>query len=63
MIVRADDPSKFTTRHPWIAGREREILERVAGEVVRRRAPACKADIDEKNFCIYVRERNQNSVG
>ena len=57
MIVRADDPSKFTMRHPWIIGREREILERVAGEVVRRRAPTCRAEIDGKDFAIYVREQ------
>ena len=55
VIVRADDPSKFWMRHPWIAGREREILERVAAEVVRQRAPSCRADIDEKAFCIYVK--------
>jgi hypothetical protein len=35
VAVRADEPSKFTARHPWIVGREREILERVVGEVVR----------------------------
>jgi hypothetical protein len=57
VIVRADDPSKIIVRHPWITGREREILERVAGEVIRRRAPSCRAEIDEKGFCIYVREQ------
>jgi hypothetical protein len=57
VVVRADDASKLTTRHPWIVGREREILERVAGEVVRRRAPTCRAEIDEKAFSIYVREQ------
>ncbi len=57
VIVRADDPSKFTIRYPWIIGREREILGRVAGEVVRQRAPTCKAEIDEKGFSIYVREQ------
>ena|SRR5436190_23892003 len=59
VIVRADDPSKFATKHPWINGREKEILERVAGEVIRRRAPGCRPDIDESAFCIYVREKKQ----
>jgi hypothetical protein len=57
VIVRADDPTRLTTRHPWIIGREREILQRVADEVVRRRAPTCTAEIDEKTFSIYVREQ------
>ncbi len=56
-IVRADDPGKFTMRHSWITGREREILERVAGEVIRQRAPTCSTEIDEKAFSIHVRER------
>src|SRR5215471_14630518 len=61
VIVRADEPTKFTMRHPWIIGREREILGRVAGEVVRQRAPTCRAEIDEKSFSIYVREQKWNN--
>jgi hypothetical protein len=57
VIVRADDPSKFTLRHPWIIGREREMLGRVAGEVIPQRAPTCRAEIEEKAFSICVREQ------
>ena len=63
VIVRVDDPSMFSLRFPWAVGREREILERVAHELIRQQAPTCRADIDEKNFCIYVREQKHTSPG
>jgi len=37
------------------ANRQHEILERVAREVVRQRAPTCKAEIDERAGYIYIR--------
>ena len=40
---------------PW-SRQQREILERVIQEVVRQRAPTCKADIDETGDYIYFRE-------
>lgn len=40
---------------PW-SRQQREILERVIQEVVRQRAPTCKADIDETGGYIYFRE-------
>ncbi len=58
VIVRIDEPAKFGLRYPWAIERKVEILERVAQEVVRQRAPSCVAVIDEPSLCVYVREKN-----
>ena len=56
VILHVDQSSGRNTLHPWAAGRQHEILERVIQEVIRQRAPTCKADIDETGGCIYLRE-------
>jgi len=56
VIVRMTEPDKFDLRYPWVAARRREILERVAQELIRGR-PSCRADIDDQSLCIYVREK------
>jgi predicted RNA-binding protein with TRAM domain len=55
-IIWIEDLAVWSTRHPWAVERRREILERVAREVVRQRAPTCRADIDEQSGYIYIRE-------
>lgn len=37
----------WSARHPWALGRRAEILQRVGDEVIRQRAPGCRAEIDE----------------
>ena len=59
LIVRVDAPTKLAIRWPWVVGRERRILERVARELIRKKAPTCSADIDEKNLCVYLREKKK----
>ena len=49
VIIHAGLPS------PW-SRQQREIVERVIQEVIRQRAPSCKADIDETGGYIYFRE-------
>jgi hypothetical protein len=56
VIIHVGQSSAWSSRFPWAASRQREILERVAHEVIRQRAPACKADIDERAGYIYIRE-------
>lgn len=56
LIVRFDEPDKLALRYPWAVERRREILGRVAQEIVRQRAPDCRAEIDEKAFCIHIKE-------
>lgn len=55
-IVWVGDLDLWSTRYPWAIGHRRAILERVADEVVRQKAPSRRADIDEKCGYIYVRE-------
>ena len=55
--IWVEDSGLWRTRHPWAIERRREILERVANEVVRQKAPTCRAYIDEGHGYIYIRER------
>ena len=57
VIIRFEEPAKFSLRYPWAVEHKREILGRVAQEVIRQQAPTCRADIDEQGLCIYVREK------
>lgn len=54
-IIWTGDFAAWTSRYPWAVERRREILERVAHEVVRQKAPTCRADIDDRNGYIYIR--------
>jgi hypothetical protein len=56
VIIWVEDSSVWSTRYPWAFARRREILERIALEVVRQKTPTCHADIDERNGYIYIRE-------
>ena len=56
-IVWIEKPLVWSSRHPWAVERRREILERVAEEVIRQKASTCRADIDEQNGYICIRER------
>jgi len=55
-IIWTGDVALWSSRHAWAVERRREILERVAHEVVRQKAPKCKADIDDGHGYIYIRE-------
>ena|SRR2546426_831613 len=56
VIISVDDESTWSKQHPWAVGRRQEILERVAHEVVRQKAPSCRAEIDDAHGYIYIRE-------
>jgi len=56
VIIWGEETSVWRTRYPWAFARRREILERIAHEVLRQKAPTCRADIDEGNGYIYIRE-------
>jgi len=61
VIVHVGRTSGWCNQYPWAAGRQREILVRVAQEVIRQRAPECMSDIDESGGYIYFRERKQET--
>ena len=54
-IVSGDRVEEWKKNHSWAAARRREIMERVASEVIRQKAPNCRAEIDEHKGCIYLR--------
>jgi hypothetical protein len=62
VVVRVEEPEKLGARFPWVVGRERVILERIAQELVRQQAPGARTEIDEKDLAIYVREQNQRAT-
>ena len=55
-IIHIGSPADWNRLYPWAADRRPEILQRVIQEVIRQRAPNCKADIDGKNGHIFFRE-------
>lgn len=56
------ETGEWNARHPWAAGRRRqEILERIAEEVVRQRAPTCSALIEERSGFIVIKQRPAGS--
>lgn len=55
-IIWAGELSVWSTRYAWAVSRRGEILERVAQEIVRQRAPSYRAEIDEPGGYIYIRE-------
>ena len=56
VILHVGPSSEWSAQYPWAADRRRQILERVSQEVIRQRAPRCKADIDAAGGYIYFRE-------
>src|SRR5262245_59377628 len=54
-IIWSGDMALWNSRYAWAVDRRREILERVAREVVRQKAPKCKAEIDDGRGYIYIR--------
>jgi hypothetical protein len=56
-IIWLPKSPEWSSRYPWAVERRRQILERVAREVVRQKAPTCKADIDEQQGYMYIREQ------
>lgn len=52
-IVNVGDEEEWRLKHPWAVERRAEILGFVAAEVVRQKAPSCRAEIQRD--CIYLR--------
>ncbi|MFQ6538860.1 MULTISPECIES: hypothetical protein [Aphanothece] len=54
-VIWGEAAAGWDARHPWAAGRRRAILERIAGEVIRQKAPSCHARIEEPQGFIHLR--------
>jgi hypothetical protein len=53
--IHVGDEATWRQQHGWAVARRSEILRRIAGEVIRLRAPTCRADIDEPGGWINLR--------
>lgn len=55
VAIHAGDESAWRQQYPWAVARRAEILRHVAREVLRLKAPGCRADIDEPGGWIHLR--------
>ena len=53
-IVNVGDEEEWRAKYPWAAGRRAEILGFVAAEVIRQKAPTCRAEIQRANGFLLV---------
>lgn len=58
-ILYFEDEATWQTKCPWAAGRRAEILQRVAADVIRQKAPGSRAEIDERAGWINIRQASQ----
>ncbi len=47
--------AEWSRKHPWAAARRTEILQRVASELIRQKAPTSRAEIDDLRGFINLR--------
>ena len=55
-LITFADEAAWRLRYPWAVDRRTEILRYVANEVIRHRAPGCRAEIDERLGSIVLRQ-------
>jgi len=56
-IIHVGRPAEWSEKYPWAAGRREVVLQRLAGDVIRQKAPTCVASIDDAWGSIRLRER------
>lgn len=56
VIISAGAAAVWQQQHAWAFDRRAEILRFVADEVVRQKAPTCRAEINEANGEVLVRQ-------
>src|SRR5689334_4027469 len=49
VIIHIGKASEWSGQYPWAADRRQQIMERLAQEVVRQKAPTCRADVDVRD--------------
>lgn len=54
--VQVGTETEWRTKHLWAAERRSEILRFLAAELVRQKAPSCRAEIDERRGWINLRQ-------
>ncbi len=51
-------PENWDNAYPWAIGRRREIMHRIADEVIKQRAAICWADFEYKRTNIKIRKQS-----
>ena len=54
--IQVGDAATWQRQHSWAAGYRAEILRRVGDEVIRQKAPGCRAEIDDRQGWIYIQQ-------
>ncbi|MBL9149909.1 MAG: hypothetical protein JNM94_14560 [Phycisphaerae bacterium] len=52
---------EWAKRYPWATGRRAAIIERIASEVLRLRAPSCHAELDDARGVLKIVSGNAES--
>lgn len=52
--IQVGDAASWRQQHPWAVSRRAEILQRVADEVIRQKAPGCRAKFDAPPGWLYI---------
>ena len=54
--IYVGDEAEWRERQPWAVAHRAAILQRIASEVIRRKAPGCRAEIDDRHGWMNIRE-------
>jgi hypothetical protein len=57
--IRVGDEREWQQQHAWAVARRAEILQRIAGEVIRQKAQSCHAKMDEQHGWIHIQQGGQ----
>lgn len=62
LIVVAPSSAEWSAALPWAAGRRQEVLDRLASEIVRQKAPGASHAVHEGGVDILAPQRGDSSV-
>lgn len=60
--IQVGDEAAWRQQHGWAGARRAEILQRIAREVIRLRAPSCRAEIDDRGGWIHLRQGTSSTA-
>jgi hypothetical protein len=56
-IISVPSAGEWDIKYHWAKGRRHEILNRIANETRKLRAPTASIEWDDQRNCIYLREK------
>ena len=60
-LVWGPEASLWNRKYPWATGRRKEIMRRVADEVIKQKAQNCWADIDYEHTYIKIKKQDTST--